>query len=73
VDDTQIGLLGLDEVMAELYAEGREANDGTVEEFIKRLEAKKNYIPASERARRDYAYVLLREYKKYLKERNESL
>jgi predicted transcriptional regulator len=64
---------GLDEIMGDLYSEGRQANEGTVEEIIKRLEAKKNYIPSSERARGDYAYALLKEYRKYIadhKDRN---
>jgi len=61
-------VFGLDEIMADLYAEGRAANDETVEEIMTRLEDMKNYIPSSERARREYAYVLLREYRTYIKE-----
>ena len=56
--------------MADLYAEGRKATDETVEEIINRLEAKGNYIPSSDRARREYAYVLLKEYRKYVKDRS---
>jgi hypothetical protein len=55
--------------LAELYTEGRKANDETAEEIIVRLEAIKNYIPSSDRARREYRYVLLREYRKYIKDR----
>jgi len=69
-DDTQVGLVGLDDTMAELHAEGREATDETAEEIINRLEARKNYIPASERVRKEYAYLLLRQYKAYLKDRS---
>jgi len=61
--------MGLIDIMAELYAEGRKATDETAEEIIERLEANKNFIPSSERARREYAYVLLREYRNYIKER----
>jgi hypothetical protein len=68
IDDTEAGVYGLDEIMAELYAEGRQANDETVEEIIKRLEVHKNYIPPSERAHREYVYVLLKEYRKYIKD-----
>jgi Ca2+-binding EF-hand superfamily protein len=68
-DDTQVGVIGLDDIMAELYAEGRKATDETAEEIIKRLEARKNYIPSSERARKEYSYVLLKEYRTYVKER----
>ncbi len=56
--------------MAELYAENRKASDETAEEIIKKLEERKNYIPSSERVRRDYIYVLLKEYRKYIKERS---
>ncbi len=66
-DDTQISLFGLDETLAELHAQGRKANDEAAELIIAKLEAMNNYIPSSERARRDYRYLLLREYKEYLK------
>ena len=56
--------------MAELYTEDMKATDEAAEEIIKRLEEKKNYIPESERIRREYAYALLREYRKYLKDRS---
>jgi len=58
--------------MAELYAEDLKATDKTAEEIIKRLEEKKNYIPESERARSEYAYALLREYRNYVKDRSGS-
>jgi len=69
-DDTQVGVIGLDDIMAELYSEGRKATDETAEEIIKRLEVKNNYIPSSERIRREYSYVLLMEYRKYVKDRS---
>ncbi|NTV34709.1 MAG: hypothetical protein HGA50_15645 [Deltaproteobacteria bacterium] len=56
--------------MAELYAEGRKAIDETAEEIIKRLEVKNNYVPSSDRVRKEYAYVLLKEYRTYVKERS---
>jgi hypothetical protein len=71
-DDTQIGVIGLDDIMAELYAEGAKTIDDTAEEIIERLEAKKNYIPSSGRARKEYAYVLLKEYRSYIKDRSGS-
>ena len=71
IDDTQARVKGLGEIMADLYSEGRQANDATVEEIINRLEARKNYIPTSDRARREYAYALLKEYRKYIKDRAE--
>ena len=68
--DTQVGVLGLDDIMAELYAEGRKASDETAEEIVKRLEARNNSVPTSERTRREYAYVLMKEYRTYVKERS---
>jgi hypothetical protein len=59
----------LDEILAELYSEGWQATEETAGEIIDRLEAKKNYIPSSDRTRKEYAYVLLKEYRKYLKSR----
>ena len=71
-DDTQVGVISLDDIMAELYSEGRKAIDETAEEIIKRLEARNNYIPSSERVRKEYAYVLVKEYRKYVKDRSGS-
>ena len=68
-DDTQVRVIGLDEILAAVYAEGRQANEETAQEIIERLEAKKNYIPSSDRTRKEYAYVLLKEYRKYAKGR----
>ena len=69
VDDTQVRVSGLDEILAAVYAEGRQANEETAQEIIERLEAKRNYIPSSDRTRKEYAYVLLKEYRKYAKGR----
>ena len=71
-DDTQVGVISLDDIMAELYSEGRKATDETAEEIIKKLEARNNYIPSSERVRKEYAYVLVKEYRKYVKDRSGS-
>jgi len=71
-DDTQVGVIGLNDIIAEIYSEDREATDETAEEIMKRLEEKRNYIPSSERARKEYAYALLNEYRKYLKDRSDS-
>jgi hypothetical protein len=68
-DDTQVRVNGLDETMADLYSEGRQANQETAGEIIKRLEALNNYIPSSDRIRKEYAYVLLEEYREYVKSR----
>ena len=58
--------------MAEVHAEDMKPSDAAAEEIMKRLEERKNYIPGSEQARREYAYALLREYRKYIRERSSS-
>jgi hypothetical protein len=68
LDDTQVRLKGLDEIMAALYSEGRPENEETSEEIIRRLEDENNYIPSSDLARGEYAYVLLKEYRKFVKQ-----
>jgi len=72
VDDTEVGVVGLDDIMSELHSEGRKATAETAEEIIKRLEARNNYIPSSERVRKEYSYVLLNEYRTYVKNRSAS-
>jgi len=72
-DDTQVGVLGLDDIMAALYSEGKKATEETAEEIIDRLEARNNYIPSSHRVRKEYAYVVLKEYRKYLNEKGPLL
>ena len=71
-DDIQVGVIGLDEILADLYTEGRKVSEETAEEIINRLEAKKNYIPLSDHVRREYAYVLLKEYRNYVKGRTDN-
>ena len=58
--------------MAELYAEDVKPTHETAEEIMSRLEERKNYIPGSERVRRECAYALLRAYRKYIKDRSGS-
>lgn len=64
--------MGLEDVMSELYAEDCKATDETAEEMIGRLEARNNYIPASKHVRKEYSYALLKEYRKYVKDRSGS-
>jgi hypothetical protein len=66
LDGTQVAVNGLDEILAELYSEGRQASQETADEIINRLEANKNYIPSSDLIRREYRHLLLREYKEYV-------
>ncbi len=67
-DDTRVRVTGLNEILAVLYGEGRQANQETAEEIMKQLE-EKNFIPSSDRTRKEYAYVLLKEYRQYVDER----
>jgi hypothetical protein len=69
-DSTKICVNGLTEILADLYAQGRQPDQGTAEEIIKRLEARNNYIPSSDRTRREFAYVLLKEYLDYVNSNN---
>ena len=52
--------------MADLVARGRQADPDTAKEIIARLEAYKNHIPSSRVVRREYAQVLLKEYREYV-------
>jgi hypothetical protein len=70
-DGTRIRVTGLDEVLAEFYSEGKQPNKETSEEIIRRLEDQKNFIPSSDRTRKEYAYVLLKEYRKYVAGRKD--
>ncbi len=68
-DKTQVRVNCLDEILAELYSEGRQPNNETAEEILDRLEKHNNYIPAS--ARREYKSVLLKEYRDYVADRKD--
>ena len=70
-DGTKIRVTGLDEILANLYSEGRQPNNETAEEIMTRLEAKKNFIPSSDFTRKEYSYVLLMEYRNYLASRKD--
>ena len=63
-DGTKIRVNGLDEILADLYSEGRQPNKETAEEILDRLEKNNNYIPPS--ARWEYKSVLLKEYRDYV-------
>ncbi len=71
-DGTKVRVIGLDEILGELCSDGRQPNKETGEEILNRLEVKKNFIPSSDRARREYAYVLLEEYRKYVADRKNN-
>jgi len=52
--------------MRKAFPQARDEEETTKEAA---LEAKKNYIPSSDRARREYAYVLMKEYRTFLASR----
>ena len=66
-DKTPVRVNCLDEVLAEVYSEGREPNKETAEEILDSLEKHNNYISPS--ARREYRSVLLKEYREYVADR----
>jgi hypothetical protein len=68
-DDTRVRVNGLNEIVADLYSEGRQPNKETAEEILDRLEKNNNYIPPS--ARREYKSVLLKEYGDYVASRKD--
>jgi hypothetical protein len=68
-DGTKIRVNGLNEILADLYSEGRQPNKETAEEILDRLEKNNNYIPPS--ARREYKSVLLKEYRDYVASRKD--
>lgn len=64
--------MGLADIMEELFAEGWKSSGEAAEEIISRLEDRNNYIPSSERVRREYNYLLLNEYRKFIDSRSEN-
>ncbi len=68
-DGSRVRVHGLDKILADLFAEGREANAKTAGEIVHRLEGQKNFIPSSARVRQEYASVLLQEYREYIEGR----
>ncbi len=69
-DGTKARVNYLNEIMAELYAEGRQPSKETSEELLDRLEKHNNYVPSS--ARWEYKSALLKEYGKYVEGRKNN-
>jgi hypothetical protein len=68
-DGSQVGVMGLNEILADVYAEGRQVSEETAEEIVERL-SEKNYITPS--FRQQYCDLLMDEYRKYLKSRDDN-
>jgi len=63
VGGNRVGIIGLEEVLAELKAEGIQGDDRLKTELVQRVK-KRNYIPPP--VENDYADALLDEYKVFL-------
>lgn len=63
-DGTRVGVMGLNEILADMYAENRQVNQETADEMVDRL-SENNYITPS--FRQQYCEVLLNEYRQYVK------
>jgi len=72
-DNTKVSVFGLDDIMADLYAENRKANSETADEIIEGLKDRKNFIPSSPLVHREYAFVLLDVYRKFVQEKSEKM
>ncbi len=66
-DGSQTGVMGLNEILAAVYDEGRQVSRETAEEIVERL-AVKNYILSS--VRQEYCDFLVEEYRKYVDARS---
>ncbi len=62
-DGEQVAVIGLDEILAVIYAEGRQVTAETAKEILKRVE-RKNYVASC--VRDEYQELLLKEYRKYV-------
>lgn len=68
-DGSQVGVMGLNEILSDMYAEGRLVSAETIEEIVERL-SEKNYITPS--FRQQYCEVLIEEYRQYVKSRTDN-
>jgi predicted nucleic-acid-binding protein len=69
-DNTTVAVKGLDDILAQLFAEDRKADGDTAREIIRRLKEKRNFIPSSASVLREYAFVLQEVYRKYIEDRS---
>lgn len=67
-DGSQAGVMGLNEILADIYSKGRQVNADTAEEIVERL-SEKNYITPS--FRQQYCDLLMEEYRRYVKIRSD--
>jgi hypothetical protein len=62
-DGGQVAIVGLEEILAAVYAEGRQVTIETAQEILKRVEAQ-NYVAPGDR--KEYPDLLLKEYRTYV-------
>jgi hypothetical protein len=65
-DCTQAGVLGLDEIFAAAYREGKQAAEKTAEEIVERLSVNNYIAPA---VRQQYCDLMIEAYGKYVASR----
>jgi hypothetical protein len=68
-DGSQVGVMGLNEILSDMYAEGRQADGETAEEIVERL-SENNYVTPS--FKQQYCEVLIEEYRHYVKMKNDN-
>ncbi len=68
VGNTQVGLIGLEEIFKELQTQ-KDKSESFLKEWVVEKAAKKNYIPDS--TKEEYQKALFREFKKFLGEKVE--
>ena len=68
VGDTQVGLIGLEEIFEEIKSQRGKAESDLKQMLVEKV-GKKNYIPSS--VREEYEKTLFKEFKKFLGEKVE--
>ena len=68
-DGTQVGVMGLDEILADMHAGGRQVGADTAEEIVERL-SENNYVAPS--FRHEYCEVVLDEYRRFVLSRTDA-
>jgi hypothetical protein len=68
-DGSQVGVMGLNEILSDMYAKGRKVNAETADEIVDRL-SENNYISLS--FRQQYCEILLNEYRQYVNSRTDN-
>ncbi len=65
-DGTKSGIIGLDEIMEDLYRQGKQPSESSAEEILIKAE-NHNYIPSSQR--HIYKHLFMEEYRHFWERR----